>query len=79
MEECRREGEWFVVGESAALIMMSALQFICFCHDKSWWWCGVCFDAFVRMRGGLESVTSIWRRVLLGRGELFLVLRSTHQ
>lgn len=46
MEECRREGEWFVVGESAALIMMSALQFICYCHDKSWWWCGVCFDAF---------------------------------
>lgn len=46
MEEYRREGEWFVVGESATLIMMSALQFICYCHDKSWWWCGVCFDAF---------------------------------
>lgn len=44
MAQYRREREWFVVGESAALIMMSALQFICYCHDRlagGVW----CFDA----------------------------------
>ena len=32
-------GGWFVVGESAALIVMSALQFICYCHGRTCW-CG---------------------------------------
>lgn len=57
MAQYRREREWFVVGESAALIMMSALQFIFYCHDRLAggvcgalmllvrnvrWWVGVC-------------------------------------
>lgn len=65
-------------GGVTALIMMSALQFICYCHDRlaGGVWCALTFCEIVRWLG---SVTSIWGRVLLGRGELFPVLCSTHQ
>lgn len=68
MAQYRREREWFVVGESATLIMMSALQFICYCHDRlAGGVCGALMFLVRNVRWWVGVVTSMGDKLLWER------------